>query len=359
MEMDNKRKYYIDNIRLSIVVLVIVYHVVYVFNSVGVARHIDVTGIPQFDVLCYFVYPWLMTILFLLAGVSSHFALQKRTVGKFVKERFWKLIIPFICGIFILGWINGWVLNHYVDIFGGNPLPVVIKYIVYCFAGMGPVWFLFQLFIVSMVLLLIRKIDKNDRLGTLARKSNLIIVIIAVLPFWGTSFLLNVPVITVFRNGIYLFSFLMGYYFFSNEKIIDMLEKYRFWFLSFAVSLGILTTYLFYGKSFVDNTFLQHPLINLYSWIMMLAIVGCSKKYFNYSNKILEYIKNRNFFWFLCHYPIMNLLAYCILTYLNINFIWVYVLLLIGTLCVTIIFSEIIRLVPLLRTLLFGIKNTK
>jgi hypothetical protein len=359
MEMDKKRKNYIDNIRLSTVILVVVYHVVYVFNSVGVGKHIEASGIPQFDVLCYFVYPWFMTLLFLLAGISTSFALQKRTVKEFVKERFWKLIVPFIGGMFILGWTNGWVLNHYVDMFEENPVPVVIKYIVYSFVGMGPLWFLLQLFIVSIVLLLIKKIDKNDRLGTLASKSNMIIVIIAALPFWGSSFLLNTPVIIVFRNGIYLFSFLMGYYIFSNDKKTDILEKYRFWFLGFGVSLGILITYLFYGKSFVDNKFLQHPLTNLYSWVMMLAIIGCSKKYFNYTNNILNYIKNRNFFWYLCHYPIMNLLAYCILTYLNIPFIWVYVLLLIGTLCVTIIFSEIIPLIPLLRILLLGIKRKK
>lgn len=357
MTIENERKNYIDNIRLSTVVLVIIYHVVYVFNSVGVVRHIEVTGIPQLDVLCYFVYPWLMTLMFLLAGVSSRFALQKRTVKQFVKERFWKLIIPFICGMFLLGWLNGWVLNQYVDMFGGNPVPAFIKYIVYVFAGMGPLWFLFQLFIVSLVLLLIRKIDKNDRLWILAGKSNLLVVLFLILPFWGSSFLLNTPVITVFRNGIYLFSFLMGYYFFSNEKIINILEKYRFWFLGFGISLGVTVTYLFYGKSFGDNAFLQHPITNLYSWVMMLAIIGCFKKYFNYTNKLLEYIKNRNFYWFLCHYPIMNILAYCILTYLQIPFIWVYVLLLIGTFCVTIIFCEIVRLIPVLRSLLFGLKN--
>jgi hypothetical protein len=350
------RKHFIDNIRWATVVLVIVYHVAYFFNSAGVLSHGYKTGIPQFDIICYFVYPWLMPLMFLLAGISARFSLQKRDARQFIRERAQKLLIPFFGGIFLLGWICGWVNNQYVDMFMGNRVPVIVKYIVYCFAGMGPLWFILELFLVSMVLLILRKIEKNDRLWNFAGKSNLIVIILLALPFWGSSFLLNTPVITVFRNGIYLFIFLIGYYIFSHEKIINILEKYRLLFLSVGVLLGITVTYIFYGKSFVDDKFLQHPVTNLYSWLMMLAIIGCFKKYFNNTNKLTEYIKRRNFFWYICHYPIMVILAFSITTFLNLPFIFNYFLLLFSTLVLTIIFSEIIRLIPLLRVLIFGIK---
>jgi hypothetical protein len=240
--------------------------------------------------------------------------------------------------------------------FTGNHVPLFVKYIVYCFAGMGPLWFLLELFFVSMVLLILRKIDKNERFWNFAGKSNLFVIILMALPFWGSSFLLNTPVITVFRNGIYLFTFLIGYYFFAHEGTINILEKYRLLFLSAGVLLGITVTYIFYGKSFVDDKFLQHPVVNLYSWLMMMAIIGCFKKYFCGTGKLTEYIKRRSFFFFFCHYPIMVILAYCITTFLILPFIFNYFLLLLSTLVLTIIFSETIRLIPVLRLLIFGIK---
>ena len=43
------RRNYIDNIRWATVLLVIVYHVIYTFNSVGVITNITDEGIPALD----------------------------------------------------------------------------------------------------------------------------------------------------------------------------------------------------------------------------------------------------------------------------------------------------------------------
>jgi len=351
------RKYFIDNIRSITVLIVIVYHVAYLFNSAGVISNIGETGIQAFDTLCYFVYPWLMTIMFLVAGISARYALQNRTVKQFLKERVQKLLIPFFGGIFLLGWISGWATDHYYDIFAGSYVPVFIKYLVYSLTGIGPLWFNFELLLVSMVLLILYKIDKNDGLTAWAGKANIFVLLALFLPFWGYSFLLNTPLITVFRNGIYLFVFLTGYYFFSQEKIIEILAKYRFPLLIAGITLGIIEVYYFYGKNFADDNFLQHPLTNIYSWIMMMAILGCSQKYFNKTNKFMEYIKSRSFFWYLCHYPIMVLLAYILASVLKLPMIYNYILLLVLAFGVTIIFCEIIRKIPVLRYLLFGMKT--
>jgi peptidoglycan/LPS O-acetylase OafA/YrhL len=74
--IENSRKHFIDNLRSIMVIIVIVYHVFYLFNSGGVPRPIGEAGIPAFDGLCYFVYPWLMTTMFLLAGIRARYALQ-------------------------------------------------------------------------------------------------------------------------------------------------------------------------------------------------------------------------------------------------------------------------------------------
>jgi len=351
------RKYFIDNIRSITVIIVIVYHVAYLFNSAGVVSNIGEAGIPAFDTLCYFVYPWLMTIMFLVAGISARYALQKRTVKQFLRERAQKLLIPFIGGIFLLGWITGWITDQYYNILSGNDVPAFIKYFVFCILGMGPLWFNLELLIISMVLLIFYKIDKNDRLTALAGKANIFVLLALFLPFWGSSFLLNTPFITVFRNGIYLFVFLTGYYFFSQERIIEILAKFRFPLLIAGIILGIIEISYFYRQDFSDDSFLQHPLTTVYSWIMMMAILGCSQKYFNKTNKLMVYIRSRSFLWYLCHYPIMVFTAYILTSVFNLPFIFNYILLLAVAFGATIIFCEIIRLIPVLRYLLFGIKN--
>jgi len=353
-DMNVTRKYFIDNVRSITVIVVIVYHVAYLFNSAGVVSNIGETGIPAFDTLCYFVYPWLMTIMFLVAGISARYALQKRTIKQFLKERARKLLVPFLGGIFMLSWITGWITVQYYPIFTGNDVPVFIKYFAFCTIGMGPLWFNFELLIVSMVLLIFYKIDKNDRITVLAGRANIFILLSLFLPFWGSSFLLNTPLITVFRNGIYLFVFLTGYYFFSQDKIIEILAKFRFPLLAVGIILGIIEVCYFYRKDFADYSFLQHPLTNIYSWIMMMAILGCSQKYFNKTNRLMDYIKSRSFFWYLCHYPIMVFTAYILCSVFKLPMIYNYILLLILAFGVTIIFSEITRLIPVLKYLLFG-----
>jgi hypothetical protein len=355
IKVDISRKHFVDNVRSIMVLTVIIYHVIYLFNSVGVPKNIGETGIPAFDGFCYFVYPWLMTIMFLLAGISAKYALQKRTEKQFLQERIQKLLVPLFGGMFLLAWINGWVTDQYVNIFGENQVPGVIKYLVYCL-NIGPLWFLMELFIISLVLLLIRKIDKEDRLLRLANKANIFVLLLLVIPFWGSSFLLNTPLLTTFRNGIYLFVFLTGYYLFSQDKIIGILERFRFPLLVSGIILGIIEVKYFYGQNFSADNCLEHPLTNLYAWIMMMAILGCPKKYINNKNKFFEYLKGRSFYWYLCHFPIMPFTAYILMSNFKLPMVYNYILLLFFAFGITVAFCEIVRLLPILRYLLFGIK---
>ncbi|MFP3091126.1 acyltransferase [Treponema sp. TIM-1] len=336
------------------VLLVVVYHVFYLFNSVGVPKNIGDTGIPAFDGFCYFIYPWLMTIMFLVAGISARYALQSRSEKQFAKERIQKLLIPLAGGMFLLAWINGWVANQYVDVFEGNDIPAFMKYLILCLV-IGPLWFNLELFFVSMVLIIIRKIDRRDRLWTLAGKTNVLVLLLLALPLWGSSFLLNIVI--TFRNGIYLFVFLTGYYFFSQDKIIGILTRFRFPLLVSSIILGIIEVYVFYGKSFVADNYLQHPLINLYAWVMMMALLGYSHQYLNQTNKAMEYIKSRSFFWYLTHFPIMSFAAYIIMSKFKFPMICNYILLLFFGFGITVIVCEMVRLIPVLRFLLFGIRN--
>ena len=71
---DNKRKHYLDNIRWVITIVVILYHVIYMYNAegiVGVVGKITNQNVQYQDAFQYAVYPWLMPIFFIVSGISA------------------------------------------------------------------------------------------------------------------------------------------------------------------------------------------------------------------------------------------------------------------------------------------------
>lgn len=350
------RKAYIDNIRFSIVWLVVIYHVIYIFNSAGVISNINKIGIPIFDSFLYFVYPWFMCCLFLISGMSARYSLETKSSRQFLRERVRRLLLPSVAGIFILGWIIGYITSLQTDMFGGygDLIPSFFKYVIYCLVGIGPLWFAHEVFLASIILLIVRRIDKRDRLWQLGKKVNLFALLFLFLPIWASSYLFNTPFVEVYRNGIYVFLFLLGYYVFSHEETIEILRKRYILFGIFAILLGVLYVKIYFGSNYASAECLTSLFTNLYLWIAILAILGLSKEKFNFKNKFTLYMVKNSFGVYVFHYPILILLAYFIITYLQMPMILNYVVILVLDILLTLCANEIVKRIPILRSLLLG-----
>lgn len=82
------RKVYIDNIRWITVALVVIYHVIYMFNGVETAGVIGPFVKSQYqDVYQYMVYPWFMLLLFVVSGMCARFCLEGCSDKAFLKKR--------------------------------------------------------------------------------------------------------------------------------------------------------------------------------------------------------------------------------------------------------------------------------
>ena len=106
------RKHWIDNLRWVTVLLVLFYHVIYFYNNKGVFGGIGGFGeypaCPQYqDVVMYILYPWFMPLLFILAGISARYALQKHSAKEWFKARTRKLLVPGTIGLFVFHWMVG------------------------------------------------------------------------------------------------------------------------------------------------------------------------------------------------------------------------------------------------------------
>ena len=91
------RKHYLDNIRWMIQVLVVLYHLFYIYgarNFPGTLGMITSTPFIPGEVFQYAVFPWFMTALFIVAGISSKLYLDNHSAKEFIKSRTTRLLVP-------------------------------------------------------------------------------------------------------------------------------------------------------------------------------------------------------------------------------------------------------------------------
>lgn len=352
------RKHYLDNIRWGTVILVLVYHVFYLYNTVGVPFPIaQDAGIRIFDTFSYIVYPWFMVILFLIAGISARYVLQKQTNRGFLKDKVTKLLVPSTLGLFVYHWISGF-LN--VKLGGGlDSIPSFIRYPVFVIAGTGPLWFIQMLFLFSVLLVLLRKIDKQDKIWTFCGRINIIVILLLVFLIWGSSQILNMPVLTTYRFGIYGTAYLIGYFVFSHEEVQNSIQKICIPMLIMAIILGGSVTIRYFGQSYSSTEFLTSFLTNCYLWTAILAILGCGKAWWNKTSALASYMTKSSFGFYVVHYLVVQLACYLVYQYSSFPKALNYFLALAIELPCTILLYELLRRIPIIRYLVLGIKINK
>ena len=352
------RRIYIDNIRWATVWLVLIYHVCYIFNGVGVPGGIpNAENIPAFDVLAYAVYPWFMVLLFVVSGMSARYSLQKRTIKQFLKERAVKLLVPSTLGLFAIHWITGY---FNIKMGGGLPyIPPALVYPISAVSGTGPLWFIQMLFVFSCILALLKKIDKNDRVWKVCKKANLTIILSLFVVIFGAAQILNMPVLTTYRFGIYFAAFLIGYYVFSHNEVQEKIESVCIPMLFLAVIGAVCYTVYYFGSDYTSPECLQSIITNLYLWIVVLAVIGCAKKYCDGETAFTRYMAKSSFGFYILHYPVLTVTCYILHYRFDLPAIYNYVIALAAELLITFSLYELLKRVPIARYLILGIKNKK
>lgn len=319
------RKYYLDNIKWIIIVLVLVYHVISIFSSNGSIMSYNAKGIAMMDSLGYVIYPWFMPILFVIAGINARYSLRQRSTKEFRRERLWKLFLPFLTYLFLIGPFVGELafrMNHYDTLFAA--LPVYVRLLIKLLNGMGPAWFLLQLYLISYGLLLVRKLDKKERLFAIGKKCNFFVLLSLFFPVLISAQIFNL--VYTFRNGLYFLLFLLGYYLFSEDRVQKLLEKWCILFLGFAFLTGILQTYLSWGEPFPKVV--GNGVVMLYTWLMILGGMGAGGRWLNQNNRFTRYMTKRSFGLYLFHYLPMVYFSYILTTYVKLpsilNYIFVF-----------------------------------
>ena len=302
------RKNYIDNIRWEVIVLVVIYHVIYMFNSVITTGVIGpITSFQGQNSVQYLLYPWFMVILFILSGMCAKFYLDSHSDKEFLRARTRKLLVPSTIGLFVFQWLQGYINMAVSDAFSTMPatMPKVVMYLMMAVSGTGVLWTIQMMWIFSVLLILVRKVEKG-RLVKIGEKANIFVMILLGVFVWGAAQILNTPIIPVYRFGIYGFCFFLGYYLFSHDRVIRQLDKYCIPLIVAAVILGAAFTVLYYGEEYAVTPVVNCPLAIAYAWIACLAIIGRAKRWGDKTNRVTKFMAKKSFGLYVFHYSLYS-----------------------------------------------------
>ena len=352
------RKYYIDNVRYFTIVTVVLFHVIYMFNGSAPEGVIGPFHKNQTqDIFQYIVYPWIMVLLFIISGISSNLYLKK--YSNFIRDRTIKLLVPSTIGLFVFQWIQGYYNMLLSDAF--NKIKIdnkIILYIIMCLAGTGVLWFNQVLWVNSIILFLIKKIEKNKLLNFL-NDINCVFILFFGLGLWLSAQILNTPIIICYRWGIFLYSFLIGYFIFSSEDNIKKLVN--IWHILLVISCFLcgIFCYLYREKNFALPETFNSPLSVSYSWFACLTIIAIGKKFFNKNNKFTDFMRKKSYGIYVFHYLFISSSAYYLHKYTNFCPLNKYFIICFLGFFGSIVIFEIISRIPIIRWCVLGIVDKK
>jgi peptidoglycan/LPS O-acetylase OafA/YrhL len=227
------RKNFIDNLRWMAIFLLFPYHVFMIYNNYGEVFYINGIGNALLSNFIYLVWPWFMPFLFVLAGISSNYALKNKSPVEYLKERFLRLFIPLISGILIIipcmpfladKFHNGYTGNyfqHYILFFtkwtnltgsDGSFTP-------------GHLWFIFYLFIISLITFPIMVLyNKTNKKIPIQRINILILILLFIFPLIG-QLILDISRKSLGEYGVF---FMLGYLILSDNTISKYFLKSSF-----------------------------------------------------------------------------------------------------------------------------------
>lgn len=367
-----ERKHYLDNIRWVTVLLVLFYHVIYFYNNKGVFGGIggfvdDPMKQPQ-DIVMYILYPWFMMLLFLVAGISSRYALNRQTSKQFIKSRTLKLLVPATIGLFVFHWMTGYFNTAVASSQGAfDNIPSFVRYFLWVPSGIGHLWFIQDLWLFSLLLVLIRKLDKNDRFWNWCGKASIpVIILLGVLVWLGSQALIMNPrpesadgLYNLYKPLTYFIPFLLGYFVFSHDEVQDRVGTMHLPMLICATLACVALCWTGWGQNNTTPQFLSGWLNCLYAWLMILAMLGCFKAWFNRTNRFATYMTKSSFGIYVVHYLVIASLGYMMKMYTSLQPWMMYVILTIAVMTIPFALNEFIKRIPFIRWCVLGIKKPK
>jgi glucans biosynthesis protein C len=327
LERSAVRLHYIDWLRVLAVLLLFPFHTLRVFNADDPWYvKADTLSMPV-SYLLDFISVWHMQLLFMLAGASTYFALRKRSGKQYLGERLLRLGVPLVFGIFVLippqtydgaRFNSGYTSSFWHYVTSGDFLKYNIKdggdY--YGGFGIGHLWFILVLLLVSMIVLPLFAWGRGERGGAfLDRMSRRL-----AHPAWwlAAAFLLwfgdGLPDPSGLRVWYYLMFFVLGYLAVRDAVFMQAAERFRLPALALGMPLAAFWSLSQnYRESLPDPSwglFGLNMLGMLASWLVIVGLLGYGRRYLDRTSPTLAYLAEGSYPVYILHQTVIVVFAF-------------------------------------------------
>jgi len=321
-----KRFAWIDNLRVTVIILVVILHTAVTYSGLGGWYYKENEEVDTFSTLFFafyltFTQAWFMSALFMVSGYFSHKSLLRKGPSKFIKGRLFRLGIPLLIYIFLIQPVAvklahpdldlaDWYFNTYLD---------------YNFiGGTGPLWFVETLLIFSILYVLIYMIlirrAFSIRLRITPINVSLLILFITIFAF---VLRLLYPIGTDFYNlqfgffSAYLIMFIMGILIAGSDLLEKITLKDGKNWLTVSLGIGIPAwfAFMFFGGPMEGNMQFEGGL----NWLaffyalwesficvtFIIALVGIYKFRVDISSPFQQFLSDNAFGVFVFHAPVL------------------------------------------------------
>ena len=294
----------------------------------------------------HWMHQWRLAALFMISGFGTAFAFKNRKWQEFIKERFFRLIIPMFFGVWTVGFVGSVILGDIeTDVEGLISgfiwvillslffwVPVLGKIL-----SLGHLWFIWNLFQYSILLTPIfhyintkpdRKIAKLIK-STFSLPNGLGIFLIFPLFLTFTEILFKPWMVGFLGSGYqwfwYFLFFLFGYLcIISKDRYYAIIEKRR---ITISIITIILTLAFIWlrieqydsGIPYVDGGWISFDIIHnsktifaclihsFHSWFWCLTIFSWGAHILNNPSHRLTYLNQGVYTFYIVHMPLTYL----------------------------------------------------
>jgi peptidoglycan/LPS O-acetylase OafA/YrhL len=387
-EKKSVRLHYLDWLQVLAILGVFLFHAVHPFDNLFAWHIKNAESSIVIDFFVGFFGSWGMPFFFLMAGATSWFSLQRRTPGRYVRERVTRLLLPFIIGSIVLtpiqayfelthkGWWEGGSIVEFIlssearTYFYTEFHPIVPG--PHIFGALGyHLWFVGFLFVYALIALPLFSWLNGDSgkrfVGSLVRLADwrgglLVFVIPPVL----ARFVLQ-PGFPAEHDwadfAFLLLFFISGYMLMADERFTLAIRRDRWLHLI----LGIACTLFFFSSaadvpvfewmesSATPGFYLVWTAVGINSWCWTMVVFYVGMRFLDLSNRWLQYLRESSYPFFMVHQPVIIIIAFYVVQW-EVALLIKLLVVVIGSFAISLGFYELlVRRINPVRAL-FGMK---
>lgn len=324
-ETGSERQYYIDWLRILLIISVFLFHLGMIFNTWEwhVKNNILYGGLLRQVMI--FLHNWRMPLLFMISGAGTWYALKNISPGRYLLERVRRLLIPLVAGIFILV-----PVQVYIEKIGQYPsLPA---FYLHMFDGIYPqgnfswhhLWFIAYLFVIAVIISPFLNLLRSSRFMAMVgnmehiftRPMGLNLVIIPLLVsqmilrnFFGTE---THDLVNDWASiASYLIFFLAGFILLPVKTIAGAMTRFRRLYLA---ETAVMMTVMLMVQSQVDTVRTAEVIYDVaalaMSWTCAVAVTGYGRKYLDHNSSFRKTANEAIYPFYLLHQPALVVTGY-------------------------------------------------